>query len=163
MREFNNYESVEFNNLAPWSVFFHADGIQRDIEVPASAKGFRLDFGTIKSEVLKRNVAFCGTDGYGDHAVFQIPDREAREALFLKDTDPLQITSDILEKTIKQKSKKALQEWLEKYFATSWEKRVLMTYYHSEINEEMKDSLPVWCYRLIEEWYYGDAAHKTDW
>lgn len=163
MKEFNNFDPIEFDNLAMWSVHFHSDNIRRDLEIPAEAKGYRLDFGTIREEIMKQNVAFCGTNGYGDHAVFQITDREAREALFLKDTDPVVANNDILEKTFKQKTKKALQEWLERYFPTGWEKRVLMVYYHNNIDDEVKDSLPVWCYRLIEEWFYSDAEHKASW
>lgn len=154
MKEFQNHELVAINSLVPWSIHFHAESIRTDIEIPALAKNYkRLDFGTIKEEIAKLNTAFCGIDGFGDHAPIEIPDDEMREALFMRETAPKQITAEILQKTLKQKSQKALTEWLNEYFVTVSEKKVLMVYLAS-LPDEQRDNLPVWYHRMIENHYY---------
>ena len=154
MKEFMNHELVALNNLCPWSIHFHAESIRSDIEIPPLAKNYkRLDFGTVKEEIAKLNTAFCGIDGFGDHAPLEIPDDEMREALFMRETTPKQITAEILQKTLKQKSQKALTEWLNEYFVTVSEKKVLMVYLAS-LPDEQRDNLPVWYHRMIENHYY---------
>lgn len=158
MKEYQNHELVAINNLCPWSIHFHAESIRTDIEIPALAKNYkRLDFETVREEIAKGNTAFCGLDGFGDHSPLEIPDAEMREALFMRQTEPLQITAEVLKKTLKQKSQKALTEWLNEHFVTVSEKKALMVYMAS-LPDDDRDNLPVWYHRLIENHYYDGGA-----
>lgn len=160
MRDYENHELVSFNNLCPWSIYFYAENIRTDFEVPPLAKNFkRLTFGDVRAEIAKGNTAFCGIDGFGDHAPLEIPDEEMREALFMKKTEPLQVTAEILRKTTKQKTQTALTEWLEKYFQTSSEKRLLMIYL-DDLPERERENLPMWFYRIVDQHFYSGTKEQ---
>lgn len=160
MRDYENHELVSFNNLCPWSIYFYAENIRTDFEVPPLAKNFkRLTFGDVRAEIAKGNSAFCGTDGFGNHAPLEIPDAEMREALFMKKTEPLQVTAEILKRTTKQKTQTALTEWLEKYFQTSSEKRLLMIYL-DDLPEGERENLSMWFYRIVEQHFYSGTKEQ---
>lgn len=158
MRNYENHELVSFNNLCPWSIYFHSETMRADVEIPPLAKNFkRMTFGDVRAEIAKGNTAFCGTNGFGDHAPLEIPDTEMREALFMRQTEPLQVTADILKKTLKQKSQQALLGWLEKYYKTVSEKKLLMVYL-ANLPDEARDDLPMWFHRLVEDHYYAGGT-----
>ena len=162
MKEFQNHELVAINSLVPWSIYFYADSIRTDIEIPPLAKSYkRLDFGTIKEEIARGNSAFCGTDGFGNHAPLEIPDAEVREALFMRQTEPLQVTTEILKKTTKQRTQTALKEWLDKYFQTISEKRILIIFL-DDLPEGERDNLPMWFYKIVEQHSYSTAKTTQD-
>lgn len=161
MRNYENHELVSFNNLCPWSIYFHSETMRADVEIPQLAKNFkRLTFGDVRAEIAKGNIAFCGVDGFGNHAPLEIPDSEMREALFMRETAPKQITAEVLKKTLKQKSQKALTEWLNEYFVTVSEKKALMVYLAS-LPDDDRDNLPVWYHRLIENHYYAGGTKSA--
>ena len=160
MKDYQNYELVEINNLMPWSIHFHSETMRTDVEIPPLAKNYRrMDFGSVKEEITRGNNAFCGVDGFGNHAGLEIPDAEMREALFMKRTEPLQVTAEILKRTTKQKTQTALTEWLEKYFQTSSEKRLLMIYL-DDLPEGERENLPMWFYRIVEQHFYSGTKEQ---
>ena len=160
MKEYGNHELVAINSLVPWSIYFHAESIRKDVEIPPLAKNYRqFNFGLVQDEISKGNSAFCGTDGFGNHAPLEIPDAEMREALFMKKTEPLQVTAEILKRTTKQKTQTALTEWLEKYFQTSSEKRLLMIYL-DDLPEGERENLPMWFYRIVEQHFYSGTKEQ---
>ena len=170
MKEFQNYDLVSINNLCPWSIHFHSESMRSDLEIPPLAKNYkRLDFGSVKEEIVKGNIAFCGVDGFGNHAPIEIPDAEMREALFMRQTEPLQVTTEILKKTTKQKTQKALMEWLDRYFLTKSEKKILLIYIN-DLPENERENLPMWFHRIVEQHFYsttkttqGEAETSFNW
>lgn len=162
MKDYQNHEIVEINSLVPWSIYFHSETMRTDVEIPQMAKNYRrLDFGTVKDEISKGNSAFCGVDGFGNHAPLEIPDAEMREALFMQPTEPKQVTLEILKKTTKQKTQDNLKKWLNEYFATISERKVLMVYL-ADLPEEERDSLPVWFFKTVDEHYVSDVKPKEE-
>lgn len=147
-RTYNDYERVTFNNLYNWAIGWHSSISKEGIVVPASAKEYRLcTVAEVLDQIMRNNVAFCGTDGIGSHAAFQINDKELRKILFKTDREPQQFTPETVGKMLSQKSKEAYRTAINDTIVTESEARMMMVI---KDDYNFRD-MPVWKTEMLLE------------
>lgn len=127
----NKYDDnmdVAFDNLYNWDITFPLYSMtlnnHADIVIKANEKNnMRLTFGELKKQINNRNIAFVGS-GHGNHAALHIVDADIREAL-LGEKNPIQFSTERVEKMIAYKSRDSFKKALDELVATNAEARML--------------------------------------
>ena len=119
-------DRVEINNLCDWSISFVSEETGKEVTIePHVRKYRRLTVAEIDSQVKVGNIAFCGTDGYGSHAAFQIVDPLIREYVFGEDINPVQLTDEAVQDLLETNSKEEFSDKLSSLAVTESEKRMI--------------------------------------
>ena len=140
-------DRVAIDNLCDWDICFESLEAQRDITITAGIKNFKgLTVAEVDSQVKSGNVAFCGSDGMGNHAVIRIIDPVIREYIFQEPVDPLQITEEAVKNLLAIEDRNQFLNELSELVVTRTEKRMLCRI----IERIGKDDIPSYRIAAIE-------------
>ena len=134
---------VSITNLRAYNLHFRAIESERDIKIPANAKGYRnLTFNVVDSKVMSGNPFFTGDDSMGKNACIIIDDINIRDYMFgvTETKESSAINSYVLsEKSVadlmKIKDVKKFKEELSKYVSDEGDKQTLITLSENLISE----------------------------
>lgn len=120
-------ERVAIDNLCDWDVSFVSEETGKDILIAGSVKDFkRLTVAEVDAQVKIGNIAFCGVDDCGSHAMFRIKDPVIREYVFGEDISPTQLTEQSIKDLLNIENKKEFEKVLSDLVVTKSEKRMIV-------------------------------------
>lgn len=120
-------ERVAIDNLCDWDVNFVSEETGKDILIAGGVKDFkRLTVAEVDAQVKTGNIAFCGVDDLGSHAIFRIIDPVIREYVFGEDISPVQLTEEAVRKLLDTPDRKEFAKLLSDLVVTNSEKRMIV-------------------------------------
>lgn len=120
-------ERVSIDNLSDWDVSFVSEDTGKDILIAGNVKNFKkLTLAEVDNQVKVGNIAFCGTDDLGSHAIFRINDPLVREYVFGEDVNPIQLTQDAIKSLLEISDKRKFNDVLSELVVTNSEKRMIV-------------------------------------
>lgn len=120
-------ERVAIDNLCDWDVSFVSEETGKDILIAGGVRDFkRLTVAEVDAQVKTGNVAFCGIDDLGSHAMFRIVDPIIREYVFGEDISPVQLTEDAVKELLDTPDRKSFEKLLSDLVVTNSEKRMIV-------------------------------------
>ena len=141
-------DRVSIDNLCDWDIGFTSYETNRDIVISGGVKNYRnLTVAEIDAQVKNGNIAFCGENGFGDHASIRINDPLVREYVFQEPIDPVQLTEDAVRNLLSIQDKRKFNQMLSELVVKRHEKRMIVRL----VDKIGKDDIPSYQIVAIEK------------
>lgn len=152
VKTYNPYDRVPVKNTVAWDVHFDSKTNPKGEFLAGKEECIRLTYDEVFNQVALGNTGFVGTDGFGNHAVFQLKDLDQYNAIFRtnKTRLPEYFDDAIYKKLVSLRDEAKFKKMLEEKVITKSDKRMLA--YKISTDRESFNDAPNWMIWAIESY-----------